>query len=481
MNIMDKLRHHRTSTITAIVLISSILIIRAALLDILPLYDTTEARYAEIARIMSETNNWVTPQIDYGQPFWGKPPFHTWISAASFSIFGVSALAARLPHFICGLIVLVLVYRFAKDYGNQNSGLVSCLVLASSLGFPIAMGMVMTDIALLLSITIAMMSFWKAHVSAAKHFYGHLFFAALALGMLVKGPVAIVLVGISLFVWSTWQKQFMRAITVLPWLSGIALFLILTLPWYLLAESQTPGFLEYFIVGEHFQRFLISGWEGDLYGNAHDKPRGTIWLYGLIAAFPWSFVLLTQAYKRFVLNQQEITATRTASMLLPYLLCWMISPMLLFTLSGNVLIAYVLPGFSALALLVTYLNFTLQKALLVATVTLALIGAIPIVHYANVVNTPSEIELLGEDPAQYEHHSVYYWKKRPYSAAFYSRGKAMLIANEQDLATLSTMPNDIYIAVELSELLLFTTHFGRTCIEKNATHERALLLCRGQQ
>ena len=49
-----------------------------------PLFDTTEARYGEIARIMYETQNWVTPQFDYNIPFWGKPPMQTWLSALSF-------------------------------------------------------------------------------------------------------------------------------------------------------------------------------------------------------------------------------------------------------------------------------------------------------------------------------------------------------------------------------------------------------------
>jgi hypothetical protein len=55
------------------------------------------------------------------------------------------------------------------------------------------------------------------------------------------------------------------------------------LPWYLLAEWKTPGFLDYFIVGEHFKRFLVSNWQGDRYGNA----RGTICLFLLLASLPW--------------------------------------------------------------------------------------------------------------------------------------------------------------------------------------------------
>ena len=71
--------------------------IRLTTLGLYPLGDTTEARYSEIARKMVETGNWITPQFDYGVPFWGKPPLSTWTRAASFELFGVSEFAARLP------------------------------------------------------------------------------------------------------------------------------------------------------------------------------------------------------------------------------------------------------------------------------------------------------------------------------------------------------------------------------------------------
>lgn len=76
-----------------------------------------------------------------------------------------------------------------------------------------------------------------------------------------------------------------------PWIKGALLMLALSLPWYLLAERQTPGFLHYFIVGEHFQRFTVKGWQGDLYGSGHASPLGTIWLYGLTMFLPWTLLL----------------------------------------------------------------------------------------------------------------------------------------------------------------------------------------------
>ena len=73
-------------------------VVRLASLALYPLSDTTESRYAEVARKMLELGDWVTPWYDYGIPFWAKPPASMWLTAASFSVFGINEFAARLPH-----------------------------------------------------------------------------------------------------------------------------------------------------------------------------------------------------------------------------------------------------------------------------------------------------------------------------------------------------------------------------------------------
>lgn len=91
-----------------------LLILRVYLNSVLPLMDKTEARYAEIARIMAETGNWITPQIDYGIPFWAKPPLSTWLSALSFNIFGVNEFTARFPYLLLTIVMIFLVGKYAK-------------------------------------------------------------------------------------------------------------------------------------------------------------------------------------------------------------------------------------------------------------------------------------------------------------------------------------------------------------------------------
>lgn len=106
-----------------------------------------------------------------------------------------------------------------------------------------------------------------------------------------KGPLALVLTGFPITLWTVWNREWKNVWNSLPWIKGALLMLALSLPWYLLAERQTPGFLHYFIVGEHFQRFTVKGWQGDLYGSGHASPLGTIWLYGLTMFLPWTLLL----------------------------------------------------------------------------------------------------------------------------------------------------------------------------------------------
>ena len=80
--------------------VGALLLVRLAAMALIPLMDTTEARYGEIARKMAALNDWITPWHDHGQPFWGKPPLSFWLTALSFKLLGVHEFSARLPHLL---------------------------------------------------------------------------------------------------------------------------------------------------------------------------------------------------------------------------------------------------------------------------------------------------------------------------------------------------------------------------------------------
>lgn len=415
------------SSKSLLILLFGCVVIRLLSLSLYPLMDTTEARYGEMARIMVETGNWVTPMFDYNVPFWGKPPIFTWLSSAGFMLLGVTEFSARLPHLLVGVGVLWLTYVLAKThFTSRKMGIFAASVLASTFSFILIAGAVTTDTALTFSITLSMVSFWQAWNN--KHpLWGYFFFIGLALGLLSKGPLALVLVGISLFLWLIFETRWKKLWRVLPWGYGCLLMVLIAFPWYIIAEYRTPGFLDYFIVGEHIKRFIIGGWKGDLYGTAHEQVRGTIWLYAIIAMLPWTPLILAQWVRLIRTNQDTF---ETSGGFGNFLLCWAIAPMLLFTFAGNILITYVMPSLPAAALLLVHYQHqkNLPKWLysigfLTPLLLVIFIGALHF-HYGDV-RSEAKIMAIWKQQNESKSADLFYLRHRPFSAKFYSDGKAL--------------------------------------------------------
>jgi len=467
-----------------ILLIISFIVIRLISLGLYPLFDTTEARYGEIARIMVETGNWLTPHFDYQTPFWGKPPMHTWLSAIGFEAFGISEFGARVPHFFAGIATVFILSSFAKHFFSTKIAHITALILLSSLGFIIAVGMVMTDAVLTLSITLAMASFWRNYQKeiSAKELPkdGIIFFIALSIGMLVKGPVAIVIVAIALVTWSLTNRCFVKAICSLPWVSGITVFLLLTLPWYVMAELSTPGFLEYFLWGEHVQRFIQPGWQGDLYGTAHDEIKGTIWIFAIAMAFPWSFIALYFIFARLK-NIRDKKDKKTVlqceqQLLNNYLISWLLAPMLLFTFAGNILPAYVLPALPVFALWLAPKFRSLKPVLIASTSSLVLLVIALVYITGGFTSKTSQVQLIGKFDIS-EKLPLYYWQKRPFSAQFYSQGKAKLLNSDSQLEALINDKKTFLLVLRLSAKQGLSNKLKGICQETNSIRKYTLLQC----
>ena len=194
-----------------------VICIRVLTLSAYPLADTTEARYAEVARLMATTNDWITPQIELGVPFWAKPPLSFWATALSFKVFDQSELTARLPALIWLLLTAGVLFWLNPYHRNRSGSLAAIVVLfTTAVGF-ISAGAVMTDGALVFAVTLAMAAFWRFTKTQKKR-WGYIFFIALALGLLAKGPVAWVLTLTPLIVWLSWcgyWQRFFLAVTTL--------------------------------------------------------------------------------------------------------------------------------------------------------------------------------------------------------------------------------------------------------------------------
>ena len=411
-------------------LLALLLVVRLAAMAGLPLMDTTEARYGEIGRKMAETGDWVTPWYDVGVPFWGKPPLSFWATAASMRWLGISEFAARLPHLLCGGLIAALVWQFARRRSGMREAVLAVAILAGSALFYVSVGAVMTDTVMVLCTTAALHGFWFAlhgADSADRRRQAWLFFLALGLGLLAKGPVAVVLSGLPILVWAGMQKRWRETWQALPWLRGSALALAVAAPWYGLAEQRTPGFLDYFIIGEHWHRFVTPGWSGDRYGHAHQMPIGTIWVYAWGALLPWSVLLPAVAWFR---RRRAPVKDEQASLRL-YLWLWALGPLIFFTAARNIIWTYALPAVPAASLLMARwlaLKTPRAEAWVAAGLTASLLGAMFGFGRLGLDRHQDErsarhlvkaylAEARPGEPLLFQEH-------RPYSASFYSRGRA---------------------------------------------------------
>ncbi|GGK49507.1 ArnT family glycosyltransferase [Gramella jeungdoensis] len=408
--------------------VSILILIRAFLNYAIPLMDKTEARYAEIARIMAETNNWTTLQIDYGVPFWAKPPLSTWLSALSFNIFGVNEFAARFPYLLLNIIIVLLIGKYAKRKGLDF--LLPALILLTIPEFLLHTGVVSTDTALAFCVTLVMISFWEGIHNIAQNFWKYLFFIGLGLGLLAKGPIIIILTAPPIFVWMVIFKQYKTVWKSLPWVLGILITGLVAIPWYYLAEQKTPGFFNYFIVGEHFKRFLSSGWKGDKYGFPKSQPMGMIWVFLFLFAIPWIQILAIKVWK----NKAILLKNKWVA----FLLFWILWTPIFFTVSKSLIHPYIMPVMVPIALLITHFweETTHKKRIIKIALSIPLLA---IFIYTAAVFTKKPAFYINSDKFFIENNSdknlpLYHWENKSYSGQFYSKGSLKTIENNADLS-----------------------------------------------
>lgn len=406
---------------------------------VIPFYDTSEPRYAEIARVMVETGDWITPWFSTDVPFWGKPPLSFWAQAMSMKAFGFTEFAGRFPSWICLLLTNAILIAGLRSLAGLRVALWAAIVYSTCALVYISSGAVLTDPFLALGTTLSLISFAmvaQSHSLSVRAFswwqYG--FFVGLAIGLLAKGPLAVVLICAPVLPWSILHRRTSSLSAALPWGRGLLVVVALSLPWYILAELKTPGFLDYFIVGEHFRRFLDPGWAGDLYGSAHMRPPGMIWIYWLQASFPWGVLLLGAAFGT-LLSARLRWAMRSIvqDRLFSYWLASALFTPLFFTFSANILWTYLLPSLAGFSVLFAMLavevskRFSLSESKLVspAGIVPAVILALSVIAWTNPDLRNTERSLVHYVMQQQDASApLFYLSTPPFSAQFYSSGHA---------------------------------------------------------
>ena len=330
-----------------------------------------EGRYAQIPQAMLATGDWLTPRLN-DLKYFEKPPLQYWLSAIGFAVFGQHDWVARLWPAVCGLFSLSVTWHLSWLLARQSgadapaarrAGHWSVLILASTLwhGF-YARGLTL-DMMLSCWLLAALYCFIRAQAGVppemsspptsspppssppppARWMLGC--WLALAAAVMTKGPVGLVLPGMALVLCLLWQRDWRlmrRVLRQMQWLRGMALFLLLVSPWFVLMARAHPEFTEYFFLHEHLARFSSTG-----------HSRSGAWWYFIamlvLAFFPWS-VLLFDALRAPRSDHGAGTAAAAIDGDL-LLRIFVISTLLFFSLSSSKLPAYILPLIAPLAAL----------------------------------------------------------------------------------------------------------------------------------
>jgi 4-amino-4-deoxy-L-arabinose transferase-like glycosyltransferase len=304
-----------------------------------------EPRYAQVAREMLERHDWITPVLN-GHPWLEKPPLYYWQAMLAYSLFGVSDWAARIPSAIDASLMVVAVYLFFRRFrsGLEVDAALITASCAGVIGYARAASM---DMALAAAFTVGMLSWW-AWRESGKRIWLTLFYAVLALGMLAKGPVAPFLAGVVIVLYATAARDFRRVVRTL-WLPGVLLFCAISLPWYFAVQMRNPEFFRTFVLEHNLARF-----SSDLYH--HREP---FWYYvpvTALALLPWT-VLVVAALVRPIRSwweQRQSPVSEEPRAEFQFSLfagCWLIVPVVFFSVSQSKLPGYILPAVPAGALL----------------------------------------------------------------------------------------------------------------------------------
>jgi len=295
------------------------------------LFDPDEGRNAEVAREMSQSNDYVVPHLD-GLPYLDKPIVYFAAAAAVMEVVGPTETAARLPAYLATLGTIALLVAFARRRWGDEAGWIAGLAYATMV-LPLAYARTaIFDSTLTLCTTGAMLWFWDERPVTA--------WGALAIGALTKGPIALAipllaLVAHALLIGTSVRRLF-------PW-RGLAAFVAIVLPWFVAVAIRHPDFPHYVFVRETLERMTTRSFH----------RTAPFWYYLPIlplAAYPWIVPALGRVkHWRAAWDARRDPPAREALLLT----CWVIVPLLFLSLNQSKLPQYVLPLVPAFALAAT--------------------------------------------------------------------------------------------------------------------------------
>ena len=310
----------------SIILISGIVFI--SFLGRVHLFDWDEVNFAEAAREMILTGDYLSVQINF-QPFWEKPPLFIWMQVLSMKLFGINEFAARLPNAICGIITLLVLYQWGRKQAGRNFGLLWVMMFACSVlpFFYFKSGIIdpWFNLFIFLGIMHAIQyttgdpeQKGRMHAALAGLFIG--------LGVLTKGPVALLIFGLTALVYWVYKKFRVKA-RVPDLLLFALIFILVGGAWFiiLLATGHPETIREFFL----YQVRLF---------QTKDAGHGGFVLYHFVVLFIGVFPASVFAIHRYGFRNEEPDKVLNDSRTWMMILFWTV--LILFTIVKTKIVHY---------------------------------------------------------------------------------------------------------------------------------------------
>ncbi len=306
---------------------------------------------------MIRSGDWVTARLD-GIAYLEKPPLVYWMMACSYKVFGIHDWAARLPIALFCIGVCLLTMAFGIWAFGRKAGFYAGLVMATCVGLYLFTRVLIPDVILTFTITLSMWALLRVleEEEPNPRAWAAVLAASVGTGLLLKSLIAVVFPLAAGVLYLSFTKQLFSARTwkrIHPF-SGLAIILLISVPWHVLATLRNPpyfslsmhsgpgeyhGFLWFFFINEQLLRFLNLRYPRDY----NTVPRIWFWLFHLIWLFPWSVYFPAIAKLSF----KPVDRAGRVRLLA---LCWIGFILLFFTFSTTQEY-YSMPAYPAMALL----------------------------------------------------------------------------------------------------------------------------------
>lgn len=311
-----------------------------------PIYILDEARNSEAAREMLASGNYIVPFFN-GQLRTDKPPLHYFFMIMGYKLFGVNALGARFFSGVFGALTILVTYWHIKKWQNQILAIFVGVVLLSALFFVQEFHLAVPDPYLIFFVTLSLFSFYN-YYKTMQWSWLLLFYASIALGVLTKGPIAIVLPGLIVPVFLLFKKNFnWKSVSSLHPFLGFLLIVLIAGPWYYLVHEYTDGaWTKGFFLDHNLSRF---GSEKEGHGGLFILTP----LYVVLGLLPFSVFIIQGFYGAWKVRKEN-------DFVLFSLIVSAVT-MLFFSISSTKLPNYPMPSYPFVAILI---GFYLYKVLL---------------------------------------------------------------------------------------------------------------------